>query len=202
MIGLIGCASCRRIFWHSSIARDAGRRRRGSPKEEEASRSDDGRPSPYLTQPKRWGALRHHLVHRWHGTESLRRKRKGACGRTRPALRPGREARPDGRARRDLLRNLRREAEGGVGRCGSLSLSTNPMGGAAARDELALALSREPTPRDTSATLRFSGFPMTVSSISHWSAGSPDGRGARNDEQGARASRGPTCWPHTATRPS
>ena len=40
--------------------------------------------------------------------------RERARGEIRAALRAGREARPDGRAGRDVLRNLRREAEGGV----------------------------------------------------------------------------------------
>ena len=45
------------------------------------------------------------------GLEGLRRAREGAGGEIRPAVRAQREARPDGRARRDVLRDLRREAE-------------------------------------------------------------------------------------------
>ncbi len=59
---------------------------------------------------------RHDFLHRRHGAQALRRPREGACRDLRFALRAAGETHADGRARRDLLRNLRGAAEGGLGR--------------------------------------------------------------------------------------
>ncbi len=60
---------------------------------------------------------RHAVADRRHGAESFRRARERTRGEIRRPFRTGRQTRSDGRARRDVLRNLRREAEGGVTAC-------------------------------------------------------------------------------------
>ena len=50
------------------------------------------------------------------GLKNFVARAKELAADVRPALRAAGEARADGRARRDLLRDLRREAEGGVSR--------------------------------------------------------------------------------------
>ena len=61
------------------------------------------------------------------GAQGLRRARQGAGGEARAALRAERQARRDGRAWRDLLRDLRREAQGGVGPDRTLFLRTRHL---------------------------------------------------------------------------
>ena len=61
--------------------------------------------------PYTGGAL---SLDRRHGAQGLRRARQRAGGEIRDALCAERQTRANGRARRDVLRNLRREAEGGI----------------------------------------------------------------------------------------
>ncbi len=70
------------------------------------------------------------LVHRRHGAEGLHRARWRARGEVRAALRTGRQAPSDGRARRDLLRDLRRQRKRPPERRRDLGHAHGRLGGA------------------------------------------------------------------------